>query len=111
MVGDAKENIDAIGITSGLNAQACAVAPPELQQIPGSINSLMLNETNAQGSRALIETKLIEQMASRRPGETTEIGGFQATNQNDLQEQLANVTQTDSRDDNDDDGGFGNAYS
>ena len=30
MVGDAKENIDAIGITSGLNAQACAVAPPEL---------------------------------------------------------------------------------
>jgi hypothetical protein len=45
-------------------------------------------------------------MALRRAGEPSFAGGIQATNQNELQEEMANVTQTDSRDDDD---GIGNA--
>lgn len=65
-------------------------------------------DTNAQESRALLEAKITEQMALRRAGEPSFAGGIQATNQNELQEEMANVTQTDSRDDDD---GIGNAQS
>lgn len=69
---------------------------------------MMFYDTNAQESRALLEAKITEQMALRRAGEVAVTGGIQATNQNELQEEMANVTQTDSRDDDD---GIGNAQS
>jgi hypothetical protein len=46
-------------------------------------------------------------MALSRAGEPSVTGGIQATSLNELQEEMANVTQTDSRDDDDD--GIGNA--
>jgi len=45
-------------------------------------------------------------MALRRAGEPSAAGGIPPVNQNELQEEMANVTQTDSRDDDD---GNGNA--
>jgi len=45
-------------------------------------------------------------MASRIAGEAAGIVTIEAANQNELQEEMANVTQTESRDDDD---GFGNA--
>ena len=44
-------------------------------------------------------------MASRIAGEPAGIVTIEAANQNELQEEMANVTQTESRDDD----GFGNA--
>ena len=46
-------------------------------------------------------------MVSKTAGEAAGIVGTEAANQNELQEEMANVTQTESRDDDDD--GFGNA--
>ena len=92
MVGEAQEDLDAFGINSAQYPQPGAGVPPEFQHMPTNINTMVLNDTNAQGGRAHLEPQITEQMASRTVGEAAGIVGTEAANQNEPQEEMANVT-------------------
>jgi hypothetical protein len=70
---------------------------------------MVLNDTNAYGGRVHLEAQIAEQMASRGANDAVYLGGCETSNKFEPHEEIVNVTQTDSRDGDDD--GTGNALS